>query len=48
MLSRLSADAAPVLPCNLTRRLREQLAEPDGIAGFNLARDRARDALARC
>lgn len=48
VLSRLSADAAPVLPCNLTRRLREQLAEPDGIAGFNLARDRARDALARC
>ena len=48
LLRSLSADAAPVLPCHVTLRLRRELAEPDGLAGLNLARARARDALARC
>ena len=48
LLRSLSADAAPALPCHVTLRLRRELAEPDGLAGLNLARARARDALARC
>jgi hypothetical protein len=52
VLAALGADAAPALarlPPRLaacvTRRVRRRLAHPDGIAGFNLGRDRARDAL---
>jgi hypothetical protein len=44
VLRGLSADAAPALPC----RLRQELGEPDGIAGLNLGRAQARDALAAC
>ena len=52
VLRGLSADATPALaalPADLaacaTDPVRRDLAEPDGVAGFNLARSRARDAL---
>jgi Domain of unknown function (DUF4173) len=53
VLAGLSPDAAPALaglPPRLaacvTQRVRRDLARPDGAAGHNLARARARDALA--
>jgi hypothetical protein len=53
-LGRLSADAAPALarlPAPLAQcaaqRLRDRLARPDGLAGANVGRTRARRALAR-
>jgi uncharacterized protein DUF4153 len=52
VLSVLSEDAAPALvrlPARLrdctTRWMRQDLAEPDGVAGFNLGRERARRLL---
>jgi uncharacterized protein DUF4153 len=52
VLRSLSADASPTLarlPPELaactTARVRRDLDEPDGVAGFNLSRERARDAL---
>jgi hypothetical protein len=47
-LATLGPDAAPALarlPACVTLRLRGRLAAPDGLAGLNLARSRARRAL---
>ncbi len=45
----LSADAVPALQAHqvgcLSGEVRDELAEPDGLAGFNLARSRARELL---
>jgi hypothetical protein len=47
-LAGLSPDAAPALarlPACVTARMRRDLEKPDGLAGLNLARSRARRAL---
>ncbi len=45
----LSADAVPAFRAQqvgcLSGEVRDELAEPDGLAGFNLARSRARELL---
>jgi Domain of unknown function (DUF4173) len=48
-LAGLGPDAAPALARApvATNRLRSGLARPDGLAGFNLARERARASLKR-